>query len=44
MSTYICVKLADEAGEITVFKVFREEISGELVRIPDNEAVASLAP
>lgn len=42
--TYIGVELTDEAGEVAVLEVARKEKGGELVRVPDDEAVTSSAP
>lgn len=36
-STYICVKLADKAGEVVMFEVFREQITGEFSGAPNDE-------
>jgi hypothetical protein len=40
-NTYICVELANEAGEVTVLEVARKKDGGEFVRVPNDEAVAS---
>ena len=42
--TYICVELSNEAGEVVVLEVTGQDGGGELVGIPDDEAVASSAP
>jgi len=42
--TYIGVELANEAREVAVVEVFREESACKLVRVPNNEAVPCLAP
>lgn len=44
VSTYIGVELANEAGEIAVLEVTRQNVSRKLVRIPHHKAVASHAP
>lgn len=36
--------MADEAGEIVVFKVRREEDAGEFRWVPDHEALPTRAP
>jgi hypothetical protein len=43
-NTYICVELANEAGEVTVLEVARKKDVGEFVRVPNDEAVASSTP
>ena len=40
----ICVELANEDEEVTVLEVGRKNDGGELVRVPNNEAVASSTP
>ena len=42
--TDISVELANEAGEIVVLEMFGEQIGGEFVRIPHDEAVSGEAP
>lgn len=44
VSTYIGVELANEAGEIGVLEVTRQNVSRKLVRVPHDKAVASHAP
>lgn len=44
IDTYICVELANEAGEVTVLEVARKKDGGELVRVPNDEAVACSTP
>ena len=34
---YICVELANEAGEVVVLEVVRQEISSKLHRLPHDE-------
>ena len=41
---YISVELADEAGEVVVFEVVGEEISGELRRAPNDEGGVVFTP
>lgn len=42
--TYVGVELPHEAGEIVVLEVFREQISGELGRTPDDEGRSVVVP
>lgn len=42
--TYIGVELADEAGEVVVLEVVREEVAGELRRPPDDEGGGVVSP
>jgi len=42
--TYIGVELPDEAGEVVVLEVVREEVAGELGRAPHDEGGVVLAP
>lgn len=42
--TYIDVKLADEAGEIVMFEVFRKQITSKLCRLPEDEARSVVIP
>lgn len=44
MSSYISVELSNEAGEVAVFEVFREQSSRELIRVPNYEAIATSTP
>lgn len=44
MTTYVCVELTDEAGEVVVFEVVGQKISRELRRSPDNESVVVITP
>ena len=41
---YIGVELADEAGEVVVFEVFREQITGEDGRVPDDKTGSIFVP
>jgi len=34
---YVSVELANEAGEIVVFKIFRKQVSGKDGRVPNDE-------
>lgn len=36
--TYISIKLANKAGEVVVFKVVGEDVSGKLWRAPNNKS------
>jgi hypothetical protein len=40
----VCVELVNEDGEVTVLEVARKNDGGELVRVPNDEAVASSTP
>lgn len=42
--TYISIKLPNEAGEIVVFEVLRQQIAGKFGRIPNNKTVALVTP
>lgn len=42
--TYVGVELADEAGEIVVFKVIRKKVTGELRRTPNDKSGVVFAP
>jgi hypothetical protein len=41
---YISVQLANEAGEIVVFEIFRKQIPSENGRIPNDEGSSSIVP
>ena len=43
-STYVGVELADEGGEVAVLEVEREEVAGQLHRLPHHERPPVLAP
>lgn len=41
---YVGVELANEAGEVVVLEVVREEVTGELGRAPNDEGGVVFAP
>lgn len=44
MQAYIGIELSDEAREVVVLKIRRQENAGKLRRVPHNEAVLGGAP
>lgn len=42
--TYICIELADKAGEIAVLEVLGQQISREFHLIPHNKTIVILTP
>lgn len=42
--THISMELANEAGEITVLEEFRKQVDGELITVPNNEAISCFTP
>jgi hypothetical protein len=44
LTAYVCIELAHEAREVVVLEEAGEEAAGELVEVPDDEAVEGGAP
>ncbi|KAJ1390899.1 hypothetical protein SESBI_37143 [Sesbania bispinosa] len=43
-NAHVSVQLPDEAGEVVVLKMVRQDVSGELRNIPNNKGVVVMTP
>lgn len=41
---YICIELANKAGEIIVLEMLRKQLSSKLSGVPNHETVIRIAP